>query len=377
VKATVDAVGERVVAIEPQPVSVARTETDDRGEFRLTTLAAGTYAVAVSRGPQVTFAPASPTLAGAARVTVAVDERREGVNVRLPVQRIGSVGGVVNALPGVTAAELRVELMADPPQLGIAARWTRTDASGRFTFDDLQVGRYLLIVRPGVAQGQPAAWARQAVTVAPDARAEATLTLRRGASVEGRFLPPVGAFSMTLVGIGSQPEAPRVNVRAVGSGFAVAGLPPGQYGWVPPGMGPFSTGVVAIMRDGRDIADLPFDVAGNEIVTGIEIRRLPPSGISGRVVDAGGRPTSAGAIVVVPEDPRYWTAASRRLRVVRADTDGNFEIGRTLPAGRYTLAHVASLAPGNLGDPSFLKKLTGTQVTVTTGQMTTADVRAR
>jgi hypothetical protein len=377
VKTVVHAVGQRIGDIDPRFLSMARTETDDRGEFRITSLPAGAYLVAVARGPQVIFAPASATITGAARVTLAVDQLHEGVRIRVPPQRIGSVTGVVTGGVVAGSSGSRVELMADPLQLGVATVFTRTDASGRFTFDDLETGRYLLIVRPGTAAGQPAAWGRQAVTVAADARAEASIALQSGASIDGRFLPPVGGASMTLVPVGSRPESARMVVRDGGAGFRVTGLPPGQYAWVPPGMGPFSTGVVAVMRNGQDIADLPFDVGDHDVVTGIEVRRLPPSGISGRVVDAAGRPTFAGAVVVVPEDPRYWTAASRRLRLVRADTDGRFDVDRTLPAGRYTLAHVTSLAPGDLGNAAFLRALSGVQVTVATGQTATAELRAR
>jgi hypothetical protein len=94
------------------------------------------------------------------------------------------------------------------------------------------------------------------------------------------------------------------------------------------------------------------------------------------VTDARGGPSTAGAVVIASDDSRAWSPVSRRVQVVRPDTEGAFEF--RVPSGRYHVSHVAGLLPGQLWDPAFLKSMArGQPATAAEGQVTTVSVRVK
>ena len=103
--------------------------------------------------------------------------------------------------------------------------------------------------------------------------------------------------------------------------------------------------------------DAPFVIADTPIGD-VRLELSEGSVIAGTVRDAAGSLTAAGAVVIAPVDRRHATEVSRRLRVVRADTTGYFE-ARSLPPGRYRVAHVTQLATAHPWDAPFLDALTG------------------
>ena len=277
------------------------TKTDDRGEYRIIGVEPGEYAIGLVDGPTVTYAPASPTTAGATIVLMGVDEERAGMNIR--VERAPS-----EPVPS-----------APSPVIGVRV-------SGRLqpVFPNTTRVRLIPIVRETNARFTEA-------RVAAD-----------------------GAFSFAAVA-------------------------PGRYEWwriqgLVAGAGPRS--LLSIFVNGRDVSDLPFDVGGDAI-DDVRLTLSEASMITGTLRDSAGAITTAGAIVILPVDAAQSSEASRRVRVVRADTTGYFE-ARQLPPGRYRIAHVTRLSTGHVWEPAFAATLSGArEVVVPEAQTVTVDLRVK
>ena len=162
--------------------------------------------------------------------------------------------------------------------------------------------------------------------------------------------------------------------------FAFTGLAPGSYRWMR------SQGIVgsygarsllSAIVNGEDVTDVPFEITATTVLADVRLELSEGSVIGGTVRDAAGNPTTAGAVVIAPVDRRYATEVSRRIRLVRADTNGYFE-ARSLPAGHYRIAHITRLATTNLWEPAFLDSLAGArEVTLGAAETQTVELRVK
>jgi hypothetical protein len=117
--------------------------------------------------------------------------------------------------------------------------------------------------------------------------------------------------------------------------------------------------------DGIDVADAPFDVEAGRDIDGLVVTLTDrPSVLSGRVIDAAGRPVSAFPILVFSTDSAHWMAGSRRVQQVRPANDGTYRI-TGLPAGQYYVGAVTTLELDDLYDPSFLQQIVPIAFTIT------------
>ena len=65
--------------------------------------------------------------------------------------------------------------------------------------------------------------------------------------------------------------------------------------------------------------------------------------VEGRVTDRAGRPTSIATLIVFSREPQFWTAVSRRVRVLRPRSDGSYSTSG-LPPGDY-LVYATTTVP--------------------------------
>ena len=91
----------------------------------------------------------------------------------------------------------------------------------------------------------------------------------------------------------------------------------------------------AVTHEGRDISDAPIELGSGQELTNVEVV------ISSRVTIVGGRledkkklPIRDATVLLFDADTQKWFESSRRVRAMRPDQDGQWQI-KGLPSGEY------------------------------------------
>jgi uncharacterized protein (DUF2141 family) len=126
-----------------------------------------------------------------------------------------------------------------------------------------------------------------------------------------------------------------------------------------------------------DPLDFPFEFTGDQdISSAIVTMTDKQTQLDGTIRDATNRPAVDFTIVVYPEDSRFWTPQSRRIKTARPGTDGHFVL-QNLPPGGYLLAAVTDVEQGGWFDPEFLRGLVSasTRAPLAEGEKRTQDLQ--
>ena len=345
--------GRVIAARTGEPVARARVQmhvadamtsglTDDAGRFRLLAHQPGRYRLSASASGYLSRAFGEEPEIGGTLIAVRGGEALEGFEIALERER-----RVAIAAPAEAAGA--VEGTGGGPGRGVPA--VDTDDEARRDIAPRSGARVFGIV---------------------DATGVGSLTVR---------LSPAG---------GDRRDARAMSVPTPAHGpFVFPAVPPGRYrlqaiispsDYYPETREPGRAErlLASITIGGDDVTDRVIDVPANRAIDTVRVTVTDTAArLSGFVRDAAAAVTTAGAVVVASSDPRDWTRESRRVRVVRADTTGFFDV-TGLPAGRYVVAHVDRLAPGQLTDPAFLERLMGLPaIVLAAGQQATLDVIGR
>ncbi len=158
--------------------------------------------------------------------------------------------------------------------------------------------------------------------------------------------------------------------------FAIGSLAPGQYGVTVDGADGWS--IQSAVARGRDTLDDALDLLPNESIDGMVVTLTDRvTEISGKLVDALGRPAPGYSVFVFPTTRAWWTSAPRRTSgAIKVGTDGAFKVVG-LPPGEYYLSALADVDPSQLRDPSVLEQIAGAAITITLaeGQNKQQDLR--
>lgn len=289
--------------------------------------------------------------------------------------------------------------------LTIGQLTARADAEGRFQLRNVPPGQYRVTARGTVNLTPPprggrgrggrgpvpmernetmTVWGATDIVVDGQHLPNVMLALRTGISVSGQITfsgsatPPsdLTRLRVTLSPLDAQAVGGAVGARVDASGrFTIPSVVPGRYRLSATGAGPWT--VESAMIGGRDAADFPVEITGEENISGAVITFTDrQTELSGIVVDAKNQPAPEFTLVVFPADSTYWVPNSRRIQSTRPDTDGRYTF-RNLPPGDYRLAPVYDLDVGALSDPSFLQQLEATalRVSLRPGEKATQDMR--
>jgi protocatechuate 3,4-dioxygenase beta subunit len=397
-------------------VQVNTAVTDDRGQFTLS-VQPGEYMIAAisdqvrnlrgrSHVFRQTFYPRSPATTGSTTVTVRSGDERNGIDIQLPLEPAVRVTGVLNRTDA-GAMPQRLEALrfdSDVPRQ-FAAR--PVDAQGRFAFENLPAGRYVLQT-PLLSLGNQdpsrsqELWARVLLDVA-DRDLDLAVDLRRPLLVSGRVSfdgsTPVSAGGVSIgVRLFREEDLPLTdvipgNVPVGPDGRFTLAVTPGRY--------VISSGVaVQSIQDlrnepspvsvaarswslrtgtyaGRDAADIPIAVTGD--ISNLDLTFTDRSPVlRGRVSSRQGS-IEAAQLLAFPADESLWSefAVGRRFLGRRLPADGSFEL-RNLPEGIYFLAAVRSMPQDYEAwrNPAFLERVArdARRVTLLEGQTTTQDI---
>jgi hypothetical protein len=201
---------------------------------------------------------------------------------------------------------------------------------------------------------------------------------------EGTLPPPpdltrVLAYLFT-VGSGTRSNSMLSTTDATGN-VSISPVTPGRYRVVSsvtntaaPGAPAWS--VRSVTMGGRDVTDLPFEIAPGETPSLVVTFTDQVSELSGRLLSASGEPMTDYYVIVLPADRQYWLSQSRRMASARPDANGRY-IFRGLPAGEYRLAATTDLVPRDLGDVGALAQLSAqaAAITLTLGEKKTFDMK--
>jgi hypothetical protein len=379
-----------------------------------------------------TFYPAALTPSKGATITVASGEVRSGVDFQVrptPTARISGTLTGPDGPEGGVGLELIIavtdEADRDPP---FAAATSVSDARGAFTMLGVPLGSYLLRVqknppqpeqRPGgatviqtgngmistVSAGspppvtdEPTLWALVPISVTGPDVTGVDVALRPGVRLSGRVQfngsrpqPTAAQLAEMNVAVqaagGRQQAALTINggafystrgsVDANGQ-FKTYQFPPGRFvvrvtatppGWMFAG---------ATFR-GRDIADAPLEVGGDDLTDIVLLMTDKSTELSGSVRTSQG-PDAVATVLVFPADPAGWLdygPTARRLKLARPSNDGTYRVSG-LPAGDYLVTAIHSAVPSTWTDPDFLQRAAAgaTRVTIADGDKKIQDVRS-
>jgi protocatechuate 3,4-dioxygenase beta subunit len=358
--ATLEALVSRREGTPGTLVSKASVRSDDRGEFRLTGLAAGQYYVSAfdpafaragdETGPvryTPTYYPGVALAEESTRVSVAPGaEPTSRITFSLTLTRPARVSGTMTT-EGRHQLISAAVIMAPVQGEGIAAAATH-DVSikpdGSFAFRNVAPGRYQIRARGATEPGGAFLGATFNIEVARRDITNISLVLVPGASVAGTVGVDAVRAPKPASLAGLRIRAPFVDGSSFGDGltgdvvangsYVVRGLVSGRHRIVIDGL-KHPWVLKSVTYRGQDITDTGLEVDSGQRFDEVRVTITDvASEISGVVRDSSGRAVPDATVLIIPVSPEFRTRTGRRLAVLRTDAAGAYRV-RGLPAGEY------------------------------------------
>jgi hypothetical protein len=379
--------GTYYLLVRPSIASGARITTSDEVRWAMQPPAAST---APLQGPVVGYAtvyfPGTTSPGEAQPIVVGPGEVRDGLTFRVGFVPVARVTGTAQRPDGSPAATATITMRQRELKASIEGsdRTARTDASGRFTLQNVPPGDYRITLRASATTPPKELdlWAQTDVSVSGSDVEGVSLALAPASTISGRVsfdgatqAPPADlavirlhftateAMALAISGGGSRGQPPTASVRSDGT-FRIDGLPPDRYlvgaSW--PGMrqGDGTSGwwITSVRLGDRELGDEPIGVEPHANVGGVTIAFSDRIGtIEGTLTDAAGRPAPEYFVLAFPVDRSSWTTVSRRIvPPARPATDGRYRLTGLL-GGDYYLAVVTTMDSDDGSDPAFLGAL--------------------
>jgi hypothetical protein len=308
------------VLLLPIPAgALLRTAADPKGRFEIPDLPPGSYRLIARHGG---YAPAVSTVAPAPRAK----EIDLGV---ITLTAGADLGGVVRDKEGHPVAGAEVTVESSDPLLSLMARLAgeplrrTTDATGGFTFEDLQPGKAvdLAVEKAGYSRA-----ARHAVAVPPEE--PVIVILSAAVSVSGRVTDRSGKpVEQARIALRTAGEAAEHAATTGGDGsFRLKDVAPGRasISASAPGYGPAEVRGLTVSERG---------------LTGVELVLAPEATVDGQVTGPDGAPVAGATVTVAGSAGTPATAAT--------DGDGHYRLAGLDPdTVRVTATH-PELAPAS------------------------------
>lgn len=410
------------------------SSTDDRGEFRVGRLEAGTYIVQVSarRGqmpeetmpgaspappspqPLPTYYPGALTIDQAQPVTLERGQTATDIDVILAEGFPGIVNGTVTLANGAALsgsnAYINVRRITSEVAGGFDGGFNggtglRPDGTFKFT---LPPGEYQLEARvmpktPGPIRNEDMQFGTLKLTVTSGVEDSVVIVAGRGASVTGRIvfegntpLPPSpGKAHIPMFSESGQCQSGEATIAADWS-FRVDGLggtcsaqPVAMFGrWM----------LKAVIVNGENVADTPVNFEPGQQFRNVQVvvtdRR---SDVSFRVSDDSGQTTREYVVIAYPVEKARWSTARILVgpmidpAMLARNTPSTSVVPGSLPMapparrelmsglrpGDYYVVAVDDLEPEDYRDPIVLDRLRSSGMRVTIGDGLNAEVALR
>lgn len=371
--------------------------TDDRGEFRIAQLAAGSYKLLANKpsstqvvggrgeASQVsapTYFPAATDYSAAASIQVGSGEERSGVEIRLQTTAAVRVAGRVSS---EVAGNLQMFLQLNPLPgargTGMAFNhWSAVaDAEGRFAFQNVQAGEYLMIGNAHKAGSPQPMTGFTRVRVGSQPVDDVSLTLRPPARITGRALAEGNAklpegrvqFAFRPVEPGTPGGGGGV-VKSDGS-FLVENSPRARLRAVP--IAPRGWYLKTLSVGGQPQSSFEFDVAGGEASVELVYSNKPGTVQVSLASAADSGP--ALIAVAIPEggEPQQIQMGMYRSAPIPAGANaGKIE---DVPPGNYLILVCVPTVLDALNDPAVWEKVKGSGATAKVEEGGTVSVSPR
>ena len=361
---------------QPVVVPAAPDRTDDRGAFRVHSLAPGTYFLSAiiqtlvevptsswsaPGGGFMTLFPGTASIGEAQPISIGSAEEVAGLIITAADVRPFKVSGFVEDESGRRIRSPLVTLIQRPQTVGGESTHGGSGAAdGTFTFNAVFPGEYTIAASPSQLSDRVA---YQQIVVT-DTDLVVPIVLRRASTFAGRIAFESETDRKALV-----PQAVSVHLDPLEPNQVFRGsldmIPRNDWSFEVRGLVGLRRLRVAVpngwaVRSARvgnsDIMDVPLDFSGAD-VAGVEIeltRRVQE--VAGRVVDARGEPVPHAVVVLFAEDRQRRGPDSRFVASARADRLGRFS-HRGLPPERYLAAAALDIEPGEETNPALLDRL--------------------
>ena len=368
------------------------SRTDDRGFYRVSSLTPGSYIV---------LAPPTPADGGV--IVLAAGEERRAVDVRMKPAATCRVTGTTHVTGGSVSATVTLWPEAGPGTIEatFAAATTTSDAAGRFAFQTVPAGKYViralkvpsLPARGGPPPGSaapPTLFAIQPLALDVGGADNVSIDMREGVRVagtlefaDGQAKPPASALRQIRVVLepaNATPWLPTALTRgplADDGTFVSNQVPPDRYYLRVAGL-PVGWTLKTAMVNGRDVSDAPL-LIDRDILGAVITLTNRPAELGGQVVAGSGKADANAAVLIFPADQALWTgygSSPRRIAMVRVSSAGAYRaVG--LPPGEYKVVAIDDEQSGDWPDPGLLKALAplATAVTLGDGEMRSVSLK--
>jgi len=370
--------------------------------------------------PSPVYYPGTTDFTAAATVTVTAGQERSGVDFGVSYVATARISGTVVDPEGkpATQAQLTLVPMLDPNVAMVDSMFMldsmmmsnrATVIAGKFSVAGVRPGRYTVGARgasssasgganPGPGRGsQPpmTLWAAAEVTVDGRDQTDVELRLQPGMTLSGSTAfeagtaqaPPdpsratVRLTAAPTAGVSVSVNVPSGPMEADGT-FKLEGVAPGRYLLSASMPGATAAGGTWVLKSARvgdvDAADTAFEVRPNQSIQGIVLTFTDKSAeLTGSLLDATGKPTTALSIILFSTDRTMWSNRSRRMRQpVRPGSDGKFRFTSLLP-GEYYLGALSDFEQSDVYKPEFLEQVAASamKVTIREGEKKVQDVK--
>jgi hypothetical protein len=377
---------------------VASTDTDDRGEFRLSGLDASDYYIRILPPPvgiesyPSTFYPSAISPADASKVTAVPGSEVAGIDVRLPSRGIKVSGKLVIA--GNETPRATVSLIPRTSSLNVPPTFDMHRMSNEFEIDGVPPGSYYLYAvtdfniaeaLPGLGYRASPQWVRVPLEVANKDVQDLKIPIVPTGSIKGRIVIAAGAANSHNL------DLSRIPLRAVSS--EATPVPPllanasqageFQYNHLSEMTLFLMDSVVAddwfiagVRLDGNDVMSSGFSATPGR-VHDLEITISNAGGtLTGIVKDSNEKPVPTARLLLLP-DPSLRANPSL-IRTGLASEKGEF-LMQTIPPGHYTVIAFPDedeLTPAYLRDLDAVEKdeRFGQQIYINAGQTSRIDL---
>ena len=340
-----------------------------------------------------TYHPSTSVGGSSTVITVQPGEEHVNADLQLTPVPTARVSGSLYGPEGVVRrATVRLAPAQTAELIGLAdLPTTLSDDNGSFIFPAVPAGHYSLRLVAGGSSAAPGGvariWLDAPVSVGTDDIDGLVLSTLPGVRVTGRveFEQSSSRTRVQLQNVQVVIEPAEI-VPATGAFIGHTGptgeftstpLPGGRYyvripnsppGWM------FKSATV----DGRDVADIPFDLRQEPASVTITFTDRW-SGVRGSVSGSSGRDSTA-MVLVFPTDRETWGSTGlnpRRVRSTRASRTGEYSFNLT--AGDYYVVAIPEEYSSEWQDPEFLDVLSrsAARITIAEGERKVQDLRTR